>query len=213
MPEVTEAIRTERLALVDDLETLTPEEWATPSLCGAWVVQDVAAHLAWAPTLSVATGLRELARAGFRPNELNATTARRWSRRGRAAILSQLRTNAATGAKPVGVPRTAALVDAVVHGLDIRRPLGRTHVLTEDAFGPAADFCAATRWPASMMVGGNVRARIARLRLVADDVDWSHGDGPEVRGSTEALMLVLTGRPLRPGELTGAGAETLLARL
>jgi len=48
---------------------------------------------------------------------------------------------------------------------------------------------------------------------VADDLDWPHGHGPEVRGAAEALMLVLTRRPVGPDELTGAGVAQLYARL
>ena len=33
-----DVIRTERLALVDWLETLSPEQWSTPSLCEGWTV-------------------------------------------------------------------------------------------------------------------------------------------------------------------------------
>ena len=213
MGDVWAVIRSERLALIDFLETLTSEEWATPSLCRGWTVQDVAAHIAWAPALSVTQLLPELLRAGFRPNRFNADSARRWSGRGTVAILDQLRANAAGDAKPVGVPRDATLVDAVIHPLDIRRPLASHRPIPKDAFGPAADFCAGTRWPASMMVGGSVRRRIHGLRLVANGLDWSWGHGREVRGSGEALMLMLTGRPVGPDELTGPGAAALYARL
>lgn len=213
MTELLAVIRTERLDLIDYLETLTPEQWATPSLCGGWTVQHVAAHLAWAPTITPLAGTIDLARAGFRPNRFTADTAVRWARQGTAAILDQLRVDAAHDAKPLGVPRVASLVDTVVHGLDIRRPLGARRAIPAAAFGPAADFCAVTRWPASVLVGGNVRRRIQGLRLVADDLDWSWGQGPEVHGSAEALILMLTGRPVRPEELTGPGAATLYDRL
>jgi uncharacterized protein (TIGR03083 family) len=211
--DLSSAIRSERLALVDFLETLTPADWATPSLCKGWTVQDVAAHLAWAPVLSPTAALPALLRAGMSPNRLAADSAVQWSRRGTASILEQLRANAESDAKPWGVPRAAALVDAVVHQLDIRRPLGRPRPIPREAFGPAADFCAGTRWPASTMLGGSVRRRIRDLRLVADGLDWSWGCGPEVRGSGEAIMLVLTGRPIRPDELTGPGAAGLRSRL
>jgi uncharacterized protein (TIGR03083 family) len=213
MADLRAVIRSERRALIDFLKTLTADDWATPSLCRGWTVQDVAAHVAWAPALSATAAMAEVLKSGLRPNKSNADSAVRWSRRGTAAILSQLRANVASDAKPPGVPRTAALVDAVVHSLDIRRPLGRSRTIPADAFGPAADFCAGTRWPASVMVGGSVRKRIGGLRLVADDQSWSWGDGPEVLGSREALLLVLTGRPVGSNELTGAGAATLYARL
>jgi len=38
-------IASERTGLADELERLTPEQWATPSLCTGWTVRDVAAHL------------------------------------------------------------------------------------------------------------------------------------------------------------------------
>jgi len=84
----------------------------------------------------------------------------RWSSRGPAAILDQLRTNAANGAKPIGVPEAAALVDAVVHALDIRRPLNKPRPIPQGAFGPTADFLAGMRWPLAISVGGTARKRI-----------------------------------------------------
>lgn len=213
MGELPELIRTERLALIDLLETLTPGDWATASLCRGWTVQDVAAHLAWAPALPPLEATVGLVRAGFRINRSIADSAVRWSRRGPAAILDQLRSNAATDAKPIGVPARAVLTDAVVHALDIRRPLGRPRPIPPAAFRPTADFNAGMRWPLSIPVGGSTHKRIAGVRLVADDLDWSHGQGPEVRGSAEALMLLLTGRPIGPDELTGPGAARLYARL
>ena len=43
----------ERRAFADLLETLTPEQWATPSLCDAWSVGDVATHMMVGPTGSL----------------------------------------------------------------------------------------------------------------------------------------------------------------
>lgn len=213
MRDVSDLIRSERLALIELLETLTPGEWATPSLCSAWTVQDVAAHLAWAPTMSVRRVGVEVFRSGFRLNTMNAHSAVRWSGRGTVAILDQLRANAASGAKPIGVPVEATLADTVIHALDVRRPLNRPRPIPPDAFATVADFQVGLRWPLSMSIGGSARKRIEGLHLVAEDLDWSHGEGPEVRGSAEALMLVLTGRPVGPGELTGPGAAQLHARL
>ncbi len=155
----------------------------------------------------------DLARAGFPLNTMIADSAVRWSRRGRAAILDRLRVNAASGAKPFGLPEEAALGDAVAHAMDIRRPLGGSRPTPPAAFNPAAGFFAGARWPLSIPIRGEIRKRIDGLRLVADDVGWSPGQGPEVRGSREALMLLLTGRPVGTDELTGAGAEQLHSRL
>ena len=215
MGEVSELIRSERLALIDLLETLTPGEWATPSLCSAWTVQDVAAHLAWAPALPMPRATVELVRSGFRINAMIADSAVRWSGRGTAAILDQLRTNAADGAKPFGMPEESALADAVAHALDIRRPLDRPRPIPQEAFAHAAHFFVgpSSRWPLSVVVGGGARERIDGLHLGADDLDWSYGQGQEVHGSAEALMLLLTGRVVEPDEFSGPGSAQLRARL
>lgn len=214
MNDLSELIRTERTALIDLLETLSPEEWAVPSLCGAWTVREVAAHLAWAPARPpVSELLTELVRQGFRINRTNAALASRWGRRDTAEVLAQLRDNAANGTKPVGMPLPAALGDAVVHSLDIRRPLNKPRAITPEVFGHTAKFFLDLGGPLTALVGGSARKRVAGLRLVADDVDWSYGEGPEVHGSAEALTLLLSGRPIESGELTGPGAAELYRRI
>ena len=206
-------IRTERAALIELLETLTPAEWATPSLCSAWTVQQVAAHLAWAPAMSGRELVGELVRSRFRINEANARLGVRWAERGTTAIIDQHRANLSRDAKPTGVPGEAPLEDAVVHGLDIRRPLGRLRPIPFDAFAATAEHQLNMPWPISLSVGGNVRRRVQGLRLVADDLEWSHGEGLEVHGSAEALLLMLTGRPIGGDELSGPGASALYSRL
>jgi uncharacterized protein (TIGR03083 family) len=213
MGDLVELAMVERVALIDLLETLAPREWATPSLCGAWTVQQVAAHLAWAPVLPIRRAVPELARHRLRLNAMNADLAVGWSERGTEAILEQLRRIAADGARPVGVPDAAVLADAVIHGLDIRRPLRRPRPISGPVFCALAEFLLNMRWPLSVSVGGSARKRVHGLRLVASDVDWSHGTGPEVRTSSEALLLVLSGRPVDAAELSGTGAVELSHRL
>ena len=57
------------------------------------------------------------------------------------------------------------------------------------------------------------RKNLAGLRLVADDVPWSVGDGPEVQGAMASLLLVLTGRSAGVVDLTGDGVPILADRL
>jgi uncharacterized protein (TIGR03083 family) len=207
--ELTELVRAERLATIELLETLSPEEWATRSLCAAWTVQSVAAHLAWAPVAGLGEVAGGMIGARFLLNEFIADSAVRWSGRGREAILEQLRDNAARDVKPIGMPRIAALSDAVVHALDLRRPLARPRAIPPQAFVRVAGWQAGLRWPATVPIGGSLRSRLGRVTLVADDVDWSWGEGPVVRGSSVALMLLLTGRPVEPDELSGPGTARL----
>lgn len=213
MGDLPELIRTERLALVEFLETLGPEEWSTPSLCGAWTVQEVAAHLAWAPVAPMGGTLAGLVRAGFRINRASAEIAKYWSRRGPEAILAQLKENARTGDTPAGVPEPAGVVEAVVHALDIRIPLGQPRPVPKDAFEVAAGASLSLRWPLTVLVGGSAGKLVAGLRLIADGYDWSHGEGPEVHATGDCVLRLLNGRRVDRSELIGPGADQLASRL
>ena len=48
---------------------------------------------------------------------------------------------------------------------------------------------------------------------MATDVDWSYGEGLDVRGRGEAILLALTGRPIVLDELTGDGVATFRGRI
>jgi hypothetical protein len=51
------------------------------------------------------------------------------------------------------------------------------------------------------------------LELVATDLDWRHGSGPEVAGPAEALLMAIAGRPDALGDLDGPGAPLLVERM
>ena len=51
------------------------------------------------------------------------------------------------------------------------------------------------------------------LRFVATDIGWKHGDGPEVQGTGEALVLAVAGRRVVLGELRGDGVAILSGRI
>lgn len=206
-------VRQERQALLATLGSLTPAQWQVQSLCSDWRVVDVAAHLAYAPVLGPVGGAFALVRSRLSVNRMIASTAVEASARGRDAILEQLERNLESGAKPIGMPTVAALADAVVHGIDVRRPLGLERSIPAEALGPIADFVLRTPWPLNALVGGSAAQRVDGVRLTASDVDWSHGEGPEVQASAEALACLLYGRPLTFDELAGPGADVVRARL
>ncbi len=210
---LADLVRDERRAFIDTLGSLSDAQWQKPSLCAEWRVVDVAAHLAWAPVVGVVEGGLAMARNGFSMNRMIARSATGWSGRGRDAILQQLEENLRTGARPIGMPVVAALADAVVHGLDVRRPLGLARPVPAPALDPIADFVVRTPWPMNVVVGGSAKRRLAGVRLVASDVDWSWGDGAEVRAPSEAVALVLYGRAPLADEFAGPGAPLLCSRL
>jgi hypothetical protein len=51
------------------------------------------------------------------------------------------------------------------------------------------------------------------VRIAATDVDWSHGKGPEARGTGEALLMIMAGRPDALADLDGPGVATLASRV
>ena len=210
---LSDLVRDERTAFIDTLEQLDAEQWLARSLCAEWRVVDVAAHLAWAPVLGPVAGAAAMLRHGLSMNRMIAASAVQWSRRGRVAILDQLRRNRDTEATPIGMPLVSALSDAVVHGLDVRRPLGLTRPIPAEVLAPVADFSLRTPWPVNAVVGGSAKRRLHGVRLVASDVDWSYGDGAEVQAPAEAIALLLHGRSPRADELSGPGSALLLARL
>lgn len=206
-------VRDERRALIETLSGLTDEQWQAPSLCDGWRVVDVAAHLAWAPVLGPVAGGVAMARHRFSMNRAIAGSAIAWSARGREAVLDQLERNRETGARPVGMPEAAALADAVVHAIDVRRPLGLAHTVPPAAVGPVAEFALKTPWPLNAVIGGSTRRRVAGVRLVVPDAAWEHGTGPEVTLSPDAAMRLTYGRPVAPDELSGESASLLASRL
>ena len=103
----------------------------------------------------------------------------------------------------VGVTAWETLIDIVVHGQDIAVPTG--HPLE---VGPTVAAAAASRvWDGQLSRKGRRMAKVFRRlpyhghRLSATDIDWSVGEGPEIRGPVLALLLLLTGRPVVIPEL------------
>ncbi|WP_060713658.1 hypothetical protein [Pseudonocardia sp. HH130629-09] len=56
---------------------------------------------------------------------------------------------------------------------------------------------------------GGARETVSGLCLRATDADLVIGSGTEVTGTVLALLLAVSGRPVRPGELVGPGAAVL----
>jgi uncharacterized protein (TIGR03083 family) len=99
-----------------------------------------------------------------------------------------------------------ALVDGTIHHQDIRRPLGQPRTIPAERLQRVLEAV-----PSNPRLGAG--RRIRGLRLHATDIDWSHGNGPEVAGPGEALLMAITGRRSVVDELTGPGQPTLAARL
>ncbi|QFG27026.1 maleylpyruvate isomerase family mycothiol-dependent enzyme [Actinomadura sp. WMMB 499] len=196
-------VHAERAALLDDLARLDDEQWRVPSLCEGWTVHDVAAHLV---DTARATRLRfvlGLVRARFDFHRQNARGVERERGASPQETLERLRQVGARRSTPPA-PIDSRLVEEVVHGEDIRRPLGLSRTYPQDAVVRSLRLQART--PAAF---GGARELVAGVRLAATDAHLSIGEGPEVSGTALSLLLAVSGRRVAPGELDGPGAPTL----
>ncbi|SFO86621.1 TIGR03083 family protein [Amycolatopsis arida] len=196
--------KAERLDLADFLDDLGTAEWDVPSLCAGWTVRDVAAHLALSTSDTLLGTITGMIRARGDWNRMNATAARDWARRcSPAELVAQLREIAGSARRSPGAGPLDPLVDLLVHGQDMARPLGRTWAMDPRRAAAALDHVLSSRFYGA-------RRQFRGLRLVATDTDWSAGASPdEVRGPVADLLLVATGRAAGLAALSGPGAERI----
>ena len=196
-------VHAERAALIDDLARLDGSAWERPSLCAGWTVHDVVAHL-----VDVARSTRlgfavDMVRAGFDFDRQNARGIERARGSSPDDTLQRLREAATRMSTPIA-PLDTRLVEEVVHGEDIRQPLGINHVYAQEAVVRSLRQQVRT----STTFGG-AKELVAGVRLVATDAELTIGDGPEVVGTALALLLTVSGRRVAFDELEGPGVATV----
>jgi uncharacterized protein (TIGR03083 family) len=183
---------------------LTSEQWRSPTLCGAWDVEDVVAHLGAASMLSTWGWIRSIVGARFDADVHNRRRLEEFRGATPAATLERF---AETG--PIGLPSKespAGLGELVVHAEDIRRPLGLRH--EPDAEG----LLAVARFFAAKDFAVNSRSLVKGLRLRATDADFRSGSGPEIGGPLLSLVMAMAGRPAVLDDLSGDGVPELSRR-
>lgn len=198
--------RAERLEFADLLEGLTPDQWSAPTLCEHWRVRDVVAHILSYEGLPPAALARRFAAGRLRTDRINALAVAALDGTSPDELVAMLRRHATPTGLGAGFGGRIALTDNMIHQQDVRRPLGLPRVVAADRLRVALDFA---RW--APLIRGAWRAR--GVRLVADDLDWAVGRGPEVRGGGEALLVVMAGRRDALGDLSGPGVDRLAARV
>jgi uncharacterized protein (TIGR03083 family) len=198
-------IHDERTRSADMLESLSPEQWTADTLCKGWNVHLVAAHMMVASEQSTGRFLKGLISSGFRFNVMTDRDVRVAAQLSPSDIVARIRARTTTTNKPPA-PAMAMLGEVVVHGTDIREPLGIADNTSMDAKLACLDMFKGSNFPVA------AKRTIAGLRLRATDANWSCGAGPEVAGPALALVMAMTTRPLF-ASLTGEGVDTLRGRL
>jgi uncharacterized protein (TIGR03083 family) len=207
MANVLPMVHAERRSLAGFLDTLTPQQWATPSWCDKWNVQEVVGHIAAAGNVTVPHFFLGIVKAGFNFNKFVETDVERFGagtpEQTRARFDAIIESNATPPAPNSGC---VALGEVMVHGEDILRPLGLRGEHPAEHLVALAEFYKTAGPPLG------AKKRIVGLKLRATDVGWSHGEGPEVAGPCMSLILAMVGRAGALADCSGDGVEALRSR-
>jgi uncharacterized protein (TIGR03083 family) len=174
--------RDERADLAAFLMTLSPRQWQAPALCARWPVRDVVAHVISYDELDPRGLLACVVQGRSRPDRVNAAALARYSTRSPGQLLALLTDHLQPHGLPAALGGRVALVEGVIHRQVIRRALGQPGAIPPERLLPALGWALI-----APDIGGLWRIR--GLRLVATDLSFSAGAGPEVRGAAEALLV------------------------
>lgn len=202
---LTQMIAAERRDLADQLAALPAAAWDSPTLCAGWRVRDLVAHVTMPFRYSAGRFVLELLRSGGRFHAMADRCAGRDAAASPAELLAALRDNVTHPWKPPGGGYVGALTHDVIHGLDALVPLGIDRRVPADRLSVVLDSITA---PAARKYFGT---DLSGIELRATDVEWSFGSGQPLSGAAQDLALVLCGRKLPPGRLTGEQAARYCA--
>ena len=199
-----DAIASARRALADQLDELSPEQWVRRSLCEAWTIRDVAAHLVVPHQTSMPAFMVAFVAAGGSFRRANVAMTAKEAKRAPADLVADIRRYADSRTRPPGFGSAAPLTEVLIHGQDIRVPLGLDDPDPVEPWAAVLDFLVMPK-----ARRGFVSRSLDGFRFVASDLEWTHGRGDEVRAPAVALALAMMGRKARSDDLTGPGASRL----
>jgi uncharacterized protein (TIGR03083 family) len=198
-----DAIIAERSSLYRTLGTLSAPQWNHASLCEGWRVRDVAVHVEIEVTIHPRRLILGMLAARGDFNRFMANEVPRHANRAPEQILASW-ADVATSAKVLPTAKKVDVaLDCFVHHHDIAVPLGRDVPIDTGRLRWMADGMVAAKKP----IGSG--PRVEGLRLIATDIDWHYGTGPEIHGPAAALILAGCGRDALVGRLTGDGVAEL----
>ena len=206
MTSTKEMARDEREGFASFLDGLTSQQWNSPTLCELWTVREVAIHTVSYDELTTAGLVGRFLKGRLNTDRINAIGVADYSDRSPQQITVLIRSYAQPHGLTGGFGGKNALTDGMIHQQDIRRSIGLPRTIDPERLRTALNFA---RFAPT--IRGAWRAR--GVRLVASDLDWSHGRGPEVRGPGEALLMAMAGRRAALDDLDGPGKAKLAQRI
>jgi uncharacterized protein (TIGR03083 family) len=192
-----------RRTFADRIESLGETAWSSPSWCDGWLVRDVLAHLVQNAERTYSSLALDLVRGGFGPDRAMSKAATRLRNIPVPRLAARLRRAADRHFHLPGSTESLGLADVLVHSADAFRPVDHEVDASPAEAGPALD----ALWKSGRVVVHAVPHR--NRRLVATDLDWSRGSGPEVRGRAIDLLLFVANRRQVLPDLEGPGLAGL----
>ena len=174
--------------------------WDEPTLCAGWRTREVVAHMTMPFRMSPVGFVLGMIKAGGSFNRMADRAARRdAASMSTDDLVNAMASNADHPWKPPGGGFEGALSHDVIHGLDFTVGLGIDRKVPEDRLCIVLDNIR----PKNLKFFG---VDLAGIELRADDLDWHYGSGTPLRGAAQDLLLVLCGRRLPAGHLSGEPA-------
>jgi uncharacterized protein (TIGR03083 family) len=201
------AVADERRSIAAMIDGLDAGALATASLCSGWDVKTVAAHL----VSDFADGFWGFVASGVRNGSIDRgidVLARRRAQAPATEIADTLRRRADHRLSPPVTGPLSGLTDVLVHGADMRIPLGLAHRPDPQHVARVLDFLTGPT-----QLGFFPRRRLRGIALHDDDTGRSWGEGESIRGPGVAVMLAICGRTVAFDRLTGPGLDVLRSRL
>lgn len=201
------AVADERRSIATLIDGLDDGQLAIASLCAGWDVKTVAAHL----LSDFADGFWGFIASGLRHGSIDRgidALARRRAQAPAAEIADMLRRHADYRLSPPVTGPLSGLTDVLVHGADMRIPLGLPHRPDPLHVARVLDFLTSRT-----QFGFFPQRRLRGIELHDDDTGQMWGHGAPIRGPGVAVMLGVCGRTIAFDQLTGTGLSLLQSRL
>jgi uncharacterized protein (TIGR03083 family) len=211
-------IAAHRRALAGALSQLSAEQWHGASLCAGWTPAHVLAHQTMPFRISEADFMAGMQQCGGDFTKFSDEIAERDSHIPPADLVAVLRENAETAWAPPGGGLAGALSHDVIHGLDSTWLPGLDYDIPAAALTMILDMITGPlALPDDAVVAADVQPGAERTTLFgfpldgisvsATDLDWSTGQGAELRGRGRDLLPLLAGRKISRELFSGPGAD------
>ena len=210
-PDYRAMARAELEDISDLLHTFEPAQWDKPTLCAGWNVRHVIGHMCMGSTMNPLVLPIKLVPYKLNVAKASSEESFKYGEEHTPAELLDTFDRVVVAKPKPGLAKVAAanewFVDKLIHNQDIRRPQGLTRDIPRDRLAAALD--ALPKIGSFLQSKRNCRG----LRFTATDIDHSVGDGSEVKGPAEALILAMSGRSDGLGQLEGPGVNILRERI